>query len=81
MQGRGWHQEHLVVLKDLVTGKEVPVYTGLTRDPNSDDGRLVDVFAVDDGPTLVLGDQAGQLRINIAATEQDRKTAQRQAGR
>lgn len=80
MQGRGWYEEHLCVLTDLVTGKEVPVWTGLTPDPKSDDGRLVDVFAVDGGPTLRLGDAAGQLRINIASTEDARKRARR-AGR
>ncbi|MEV6879720.1 hypothetical protein [Amycolatopsis sp. NPDC051128] len=79
-EGRGWSKEHVVVLIDLATGQEVPVYTGLTRDPHSDDGRLVDVFAVEGGPTLRLGQAAGQLRVNIASTEQDSKAARR-AGR
>lgn len=80
MQGRGWHKEHLVVLTDLVTGEDVLVWTGLTRDPNSDAGRMVSVIAVGDGPTLVLGDQAGQLRINVAATNED-LAQERRAGR
>lgn len=71
MQGRGWRKEHLVKLRDLATGKEVPVWTGLTPDPNSDTEELIAVFAVDDGPTLRLRDQAGQLRINIRATVDD----------
>lgn len=81
MQGRGWRKEHLCVLKDLATGEEVPVWTGLTPDPDFDDGRLISVIGVgDDGPTLRLGDNAGQLRINVASTDEDLKSA-RQAGR
>jgi hypothetical protein len=85
--GRGWREEHLCVLTDLVTGEEVPVYTGLTQDPNSDTGRLVDVIAFGDGPTLRLGEHAGQLRVNISATSEDfarserLRTDTRRAGR
>lgn len=81
MQGRGWREEHLCVLTDLATGEEVPVWTGLTTDPNSDNGRLVDVIAFGDGPTLLLGDNAGQLRINIRATTDEAAEANRRAGR
>lgn len=80
VQGRGWRKEYVVVLKDLVTGEEVPVFTGLTLDLNSDSGRLVSVLAVGDGRTLVLGDKAGQLRVNVASTDEDLKDSRR-AGR
>jgi hypothetical protein len=75
--GRGWRKEHLVVLRDLATGEDVPVWTGLTPDPNSDTGRLVDVIAYGDGPTLRLGANAGQLRVNIKETTEDLAESER----
>lgn len=77
MQGRGWRKERLVVLRDLVTGHDVPVWTGLTPDPNSDTGRLVAVIAYGDGPTLRLDANAGQLRVNISATTDDQAVEER----
>jgi len=81
MQGRGWRKEHLVVLRDLATGEEVAVWTGLTPDPDWDDGRLIAVLSVgDDGPTLRLGENAAQLRINIRSSDDD-EANERRAGR
>lgn len=81
MQGRGWRKEHLVVLRDLATGEEVPVWTGLTPDPDFDDGRLIAVLGVgDNGPTLRLGQNAGQLRLNVRASGDD-EADERRAGR
>jgi len=77
MQGRGWRKEYVAVLTDLVSGEEVPVFTGLTLDP---EGRLVSVIAVGDGRTLVLCDMAGQLQTNVAATDADLQD-ERRAGR
>ena len=81
MQGRGWRHERHTELTDLVTGRTISVWTGLTPDPNSDNGRMVAVLAVDDGPTLILGDDDTRLlQANLASLDEDLQDS-RQAGR
>ncbi|OXM62779.1 hypothetical protein [Amycolatopsis vastitatis] len=49
MTTRGWYKERTLTTVDTV-GREVPVTTGLTRDP---EGRLVAAIAISDGPTAI----------------------------
>ena len=50
LQGRGLHRAHTLRLVDT-TGQEHTLVTGNITDV---EGRLVPVFAVDDGPSLIL---------------------------
>lgn len=70
-EGRGYREERYSVAHDLVTGEQVPIVTGWTPDLHT--GAPVMVMAVGDGPTLVLDGDAAQLRVNIAASEEDLK--------
>lgn len=69
MASRGWQRERVVQTVDT-TGKQVAVTTGVTTDQ---DGRLVAVLAVGDGPSAVLdrqgdGSVQGQVSINAIQT-------------
>lgn len=52
---RGWQRERVVTTADT-TGTPVAVITGVTTDQ---DGRVVAVLAVGDGPSAVLDQPAG----------------------
>ena len=69
MASRGWQRERVVWTVDT-TGKEQPVFTGVTTDER---GRLVGVIAVGDGPSVVLdrqgdGSVQGEVSVNAIRT-------------
>ncbi|MEV6647060.1 hypothetical protein [Amycolatopsis sp. NPDC051371] len=77
MDTRGWYHERTLTTVDTV-GREVPVSTGLTRDP---EGRLVAAIAISDGPTAIFryAAEAGDRTELLDNTEQTVKELRRLA--